>query len=330
MTEDNPPVEIAVLGPLLVRVGGVEQPIPAAKQRLLLARLAVQPDQVVTPDQLVDALWGETPPTTATKNLQVLVGRLRTVLGPRALVTDPAGYRLDTEACSIDGIAFERLVEGAGRQVSEPNGFPTAIGTLTDALALWRGDVAPELAAPWGGPRVGRWSELRRIAQERLLTLRVSTNPSRTLVAQIRQLVEHQPHQESLRVLLVHALQRAGDLQAARIALDEALLILRRDLGLAPGNDLTALAAEFGVRADGAGDDPGRAPSALVETIGTLGPRFLVADVVAAVAGDTADADVLDELEAMVDRGELARSVDDDGRVQLMRTNHGVGGEDSS
>ena len=71
-------MEVLLLGPLRVRVDGVEHPIPAAQQRTLLARLAVVAGQRVSVEELVDAVWPEDPPATASKGLHVLVDRLRT------------------------------------------------------------------------------------------------------------------------------------------------------------------------------------------------------------------------------------------------------------
>ena len=47
------------------------------KQRALLALLALRINQTVSPDRLIDELWGERPPATAPKALQVHVSRLR-------------------------------------------------------------------------------------------------------------------------------------------------------------------------------------------------------------------------------------------------------------
>lgn len=122
MTEHNPTVEISVLGPLLVRVGGREHPIGAVKQRLLLARLVVSDGSVASHDELIDALWGEAPPATAAKNLQVLVGRLRAIVGRDAIRTEPGGYRLDTARCRVDASVFEYLVAEVDRRRADCGG----------------------------------------------------------------------------------------------------------------------------------------------------------------------------------------------------------------
>ena len=55
-------MQLALLGPLVVRVDGEEVAIGAAKERAVLALLALRVGKVVRPDELFDALWGERPP----------------------------------------------------------------------------------------------------------------------------------------------------------------------------------------------------------------------------------------------------------------------------
>src|SRR2546423_7847001 len=62
-------------GQRVVRVGG-------GKRRSLLALLVLHRNEVVSADRLIDALWGESPPPTAAKGLQVHVSQLRKELQP--------------------------------------------------------------------------------------------------------------------------------------------------------------------------------------------------------------------------------------------------------
>ena len=71
-------MDYAILGPL--RVGGADGAIElkAAKQRALLAFLLLSHREEGVPmTRLVDVLWGDHPPATATKALQVYVSQLR-------------------------------------------------------------------------------------------------------------------------------------------------------------------------------------------------------------------------------------------------------------
>src|SRR4051812_46317363 len=132
-------VEFAILGPLEVRddnetavaLGGV-------RERSLLAVLLLNANEVLATDRIVDELWGEQPPKTAVKTVQVYVSRLRKLLGADAIVTHPHGYVLVVGHDHIDAHCFERL-RGDGTRALAAGDVGTARALLDEALALWRG-----------------------------------------------------------------------------------------------------------------------------------------------------------------------------------------------
>src|SRR5688572_21041858 len=132
-------VELRVLGPL--EVTGTDGPaaVSAPKPRALLAAFAIGRGSTRTTDELIDALWGESPPPSAVKLLQVYVAQLRRVLpADLSIVTRGSGYALETDPGSIDAVQFERLV-AEGRDALRANNAALAASLLTRALALWRG-----------------------------------------------------------------------------------------------------------------------------------------------------------------------------------------------
>ena len=145
-------LQFRVLGPLEIVDGDSSVTIRGAKQRVLLAMLLLNPGEVVPTERLIDALWGDGPPPTATKALQMHVSQLRKVLGPSVLMTHPRGYQLSVDAESVDALRFERLL---------------AAGGYAAALELWRGPafVDIELSDALRGP-VGRLEEERLQAVE--------------------------------------------------------------------------------------------------------------------------------------------------------------------
>ena len=78
-------LEYGILGPLQAFDASGPLPVRGAKQRALLAALLLHRDEVVATDRLIDELWGERPPATATKTLQVHVSHLRRTLGDAAI-----------------------------------------------------------------------------------------------------------------------------------------------------------------------------------------------------------------------------------------------------
>jgi DNA-binding SARP family transcriptional activator len=54
--------EFCLLGPMLVRRGGVTLPVAPGKQRAVLAALLLSADRAVSLDELAEVLWGAAPP----------------------------------------------------------------------------------------------------------------------------------------------------------------------------------------------------------------------------------------------------------------------------
>ncbi len=74
-------MEFRILGPLEVVDGDRRIPLGGRKRRALLAMLILRRQQVVSVDELIDALWGDDPPKTAEHSVQVYVSELRKALG---------------------------------------------------------------------------------------------------------------------------------------------------------------------------------------------------------------------------------------------------------
>ncbi len=87
-------LEISILGPFEVSRAGRRVELGPPQQRALLALLALRPGSIVPLDAIVDALWGDDPPASATKVVQTYVSRLRRVLGAAAIESRDGGYAL--------------------------------------------------------------------------------------------------------------------------------------------------------------------------------------------------------------------------------------------
>src|SRR5262245_45713800 len=108
-------MKYGLLGHLEVTRDGQPVQIRGYKPRALLAVLLINANQVVTMERLVDALWGDHPPSTARATVQYFVHRLRQALGGRGpandvLVTEAAGYRLRVDDGALDVSRFTSLI----------------------------------------------------------------------------------------------------------------------------------------------------------------------------------------------------------------------------
>jgi DNA-binding SARP family transcriptional activator len=74
-------IEFRLLGPLELETPDGPLPLGGARQRALLAILLLEAGRVVPTERLVDHLWGEGAPRTATTSLHNAVSALRKLLG---------------------------------------------------------------------------------------------------------------------------------------------------------------------------------------------------------------------------------------------------------
>src|SRR5690349_17963008 len=91
-------MQVRLLGPVeVVSDDGLVTAVPGLRRRAVLAVLGLHPGRTVSIDQLIDVVWDERPPTTATNTLQRNISYLRELLGSKdSIVAKPPGYLLDT------------------------------------------------------------------------------------------------------------------------------------------------------------------------------------------------------------------------------------------
>ena len=229
----------AILGPLEVRRDGALLPLAGQRQRALLALLLLHANEVVPTERLIDRLWGEHPPRTASTSLQNAVSQLRKLLGADALETRPIGYVLAVGPGQLDLLRFEELSRRARHE--EPR---ERAQTLADALELWRGEPLAELAfESFAQGEIRRIEELRVGAIEDRVDaeLELDSEPSSGLVSELEGLVRDHPLRERFRAQLMLALYRAGRQAEALQAYHDARRTLVDGLGIEPGRPLQHL-----------------------------------------------------------------------------------------
>src|SRR4051794_26577495 len=235
-------MEIRLLGLIEASLDGRTVPLGGAKQRALLAMLALHPNAPVSVDRLIEGLWGERPPASASKSIQIYVSQLRKLInGDGAeIVTRGRGYELRVGPDSVDAVRFERLIEQAGRG----NG---AAGTIArEALALWRGPPLDDLAdEPFAGPEIRRLEELWLRARELALDGALAAGEHERVVAELGALVDEHPLREHLHAQRMLALYRSGRQADALEAYQHARSALVDEVGVEPGPELRHLHEEI-------------------------------------------------------------------------------------
>ena len=236
---------VLVLGALAVEFAGTPVHVAGTHRRRLLALLASRPGHAVSVDAIVDALWGEDPPRSAAKTIQSHVMRLRRSLaevGGDVLETVPGGYyRLNVEPAAVDAVRFEQLAADGRGELGRGNAA-SAVGSLRDALRLWRGPAYAEFRdADFALAEGARLSELRSAAVEDLAEAQLAIGAVATVVADLERLVVEEPGRERAWALLMQALYAAGRQQHALAAFRRARQALVEGFGIEPGSELRAL-----------------------------------------------------------------------------------------
>jgi DNA-binding SARP family transcriptional activator len=229
-----------ILGTLEVKDEQAAIALGGPRQRALLVALLLRAGRVVPSEQLVDELYGEEPPKTATTSVQNAVVALRKALGPDVLATRPPGYVLQIEREQVDAHRFERLLADARRASKSERRV-----ILVRALELWHGPALAEFVFEyWAQPEIRRLEELRLVALEERLETDIELGHPADAVPELEALVGEHPLRERLWYLLMLALDDAGRsaealeaYTAARVALDE--------LGIEPGQELRRLQGEI-------------------------------------------------------------------------------------
>lgn len=162
------PVRFAVLGPLQVSDADGPVALGGPKQRVMLAHLVLGANHVVPAERLIDALWGEDLPDDPMATLRVYVSRLRSALGQDAVEARPPGYLLHAPREDVDSFRFEDLLRDASRGTVDPH---LTVGTLDEALQLWRGPAFADLATESSlAGEIARLEELHLQAIEEKVT----------------------------------------------------------------------------------------------------------------------------------------------------------------
>jgi DNA-binding SARP family transcriptional activator/ABC-type transport system substrate-binding protein len=238
-------VEFLVLGPLEARDGDRILPLGGAKQRAALAILLLSRNQVVSRDRLVDGIWGDAPPASATHTLETYISRLRKALHhdgqPERLITRPPGYLLRVDDGELDLQRLEASTDQGRRAMAadEPQAAATA---LKEGLGLFRGAPLEDLAyAPFAQVEVGRLDDLRAAALEQRIDADLALRRHAELIGELEALVAEHPLREHAWSQLMLARYRSGHQGEALATFDRARHQLAGELGIDPGESLQQL-----------------------------------------------------------------------------------------
>lgn len=240
-------MEYRVLGRLEVLADGVRIDVGSRQQRVILAMLLVNANQVVPTDLILEELWPDDP-NSKENALWVYISRLRSALepnrAPRAestiLVTRDHGYSLVVDPNALDALRFERAVESATALV--PTDPSAASQILRGCLAEWRGEPYEDFAYnEFVQAEIARLDRLRARAVEARLDAELALGLHREVLGELEALARSDPYNERLIELLMLALYRSGQQAAALRAYQQYRRAAGEELGIEPSPVLARL-----------------------------------------------------------------------------------------
>ncbi|WP_433154436.1 BTAD domain-containing putative transcriptional regulator [Streptomyces chartreusis] len=253
----------SVLGPVRLWQDGEPLPTGSPQQRALLAALALREGRTATAAELIDALWGEDPPSQALAAVRTYASRLRKLMDPGTLVSESGGYALRLPDQAFDVDVARRLARHA-EQMRIQGDLEQARMLLQHALGLWEGESLAAVPGPFAEAQHTRLEEWRLQLLETRLDMDLACGLHTDIVAELTTLTSAHPLRERLRELLMLALYRAGRQAEALAVYADTRRLLDDELGVEPREGLARLQqrilqADPGLALDAA-PSPGNAP----------------------------------------------------------------------
>ena len=222
-----------ILGPLRAFDGDAEIDLGGPRQQRVLAVLLAAAPDMVSVDRLIDEVWGESPPGTASHVVRTYVSNLRKTLGDR-VVSDGQRYRITLNSDSVDALEFSGAFEEA--RTLFPADPVRVVGLLRDSSLLWRGRPFDHLSddAPLLALRAIELDEERTQSTELLMEAELALGNHERVLPELESLAVEYPLRERLHRALMLALYRS-DRQAEALRAGWSLRnALVEELGIEP------------------------------------------------------------------------------------------------
>jgi DNA-binding SARP family transcriptional activator/tetratricopeptide (TPR) repeat protein len=239
-----------VLGPLEMRWHGELCRVGRPKARQLLATLLLYTNRFVATELLVDVLWGERQPRSATANLRSYLHEVRDACaelsGSSPIRTHRGGYSIEIAPDVLDLHRFQVLVDEVERLCAS-GAEARALPLAERAYGLWRGHPLDDLpiAPAWRGA-LNRIEHARREFFDLLAELWMGCGKYQRACGLLRERIEEECYAEHLWVRYITCLAESGKEVEARQAAREIRGILADDLGSEPGTALRRVEERLG------------------------------------------------------------------------------------
>ena len=237
-------MEIRVLGPVELRDATKQFDIGSARERCVLAILALTPRVPVQAEALISRVWDSAPPSKAREDLSSYItrirGRLRQAAGDAATVVSRSGaYMIDIDPEAVDLHLF-RLRQRQARAMADSGDNEQAASLLREADALWRGTALAGLPGDWFAGMRYSLEEERRTAVLKRVELELGLGRHADLLSDLRSMAAQFGLDETVISYQMTALYRSGRAAEALRTYRDARASLT-DQGIEPSAGLDAL-----------------------------------------------------------------------------------------
>ncbi|GGU32645.1 AfsR/SARP family transcriptional regulator [Streptomyces lavendofoliae] len=256
-------LRFAVLGPVRAWRDDAALPSGSPQQRALLAALLLRDGRTATAAELIDAIWGDEPPSQALAAVRTYASRLRKVLPPGVLVSESGGYAIRGRSDALDlSVAQELAAEAEKARVGGDRVRARVL--IDESLGLWDGEPLASVPGPYAETQRARLEEWRLQLLETRLDLDLECGHHAEAVSELTALTAAHPLRERLRELLMLALYRSGRQAEALAVYADTRRLLADELGVDPRPELARLQQRI-LRADAElarpVEDPSPAPA---------------------------------------------------------------------
>ncbi|MFF9900454.1 BTAD domain-containing putative transcriptional regulator [Streptomyces longispororuber] len=273
--DGEPVARFSVLGPVRARLGDAQLSTGSPQQQALLAALLLRNRRTATASELIDAIWGEEPPSQALAAIRTYASRLRKVLPPGTLVSESGGYAVRIADGALDLTEAEALWTQAERARAHGE-LCEARALVNEALSLWDGEPLANVPGPYAEAQRTRLEEWRLQLVEARLDMDLEQGRHAESVSELTALTAAHPLRERLRELLMLALYRSGRQAEALAVYADTRRLLADELGVDPRPGLQELQQRI-LQADPALAEP--AAPAAEPAAGIVRPAQLPATV---------------------------------------------------
>ena len=223
---------------------------PGMQGRVVFAMLAAEHGRPVARDEMVEELWGDSPPGSWEAALRSLVSKLRVLLaeaglGGGALASAFGAYQLHLPTGSwVDLEAAADAIHRAEPAMRHGN-LPDAVGFGRVAATVSARPLLAGAAGPWVERRRIQLREIRLRALDCLADAWLALGDAGTAARDAELAVELDRFHEPSHRLLMRALVQSGNRAGALVAYERCRRLLAEELGADPSTETEAAHVEI-------------------------------------------------------------------------------------